>query len=1072
MFWQKVEHNLKLSFLLLLVFTQALVFVAVSAKDDSKLIEVSLVNPIPGQTINAGDFIDWEAYLTNEDAVNFSSVYFTIENPNISYAQNFEANKSTSNTWKASSSWDTSNLPTGYYWLTVQADVYSNDQLENYYSDGQLFLVQGVDYQMAANTAIGANVVFASPTEKQVITEDTFDILVNSNVALSNVAFNIKVWNETEQSVGELLMPNIIASDFGEAFSWGLSLDISSLENGYYIIFVSADLKTNIIDPLASGDSQSITGEVVFSINRPPEISAILGTINSPMPNQNIKAEFLAKTTLNRPLDLTSGEKQVILKISDSNSKPLSQTNLASSDNSGLVYQKTINSAFLGMDGEPLYPDGNYKCEFFVSNDEATNSINTSLGSANIFVDNEPDELELAEQVVLNSPAIGSVISDDSFVVDISTLTPFSALKIQFYQQADPAIASENIDIPLVDGYHWIQTLSLDDSFVDGDYILSLTFYEQGTSALFGALDYQLKLSRQGEKNNIDPDNITIKLLNLESNISGVESPVVLSNFEFSSGDISLAVSKSADNTELGQVALIRASWSTLASLGFYQGDYNDTAYGYLASWDTSDFANGNYNVVAKSNLNSRITSETKLLSIFNTPNGGAEEDNNIIGETEIIEEEMPAIDGELEETELINEPLGQNDNLEVAEVAVQGEIAIYLYDSCLDLGIDNENDCLHFRAMAESLDKRCISQSIFETVACEDYLNRLEVDLECQAESIIEREECQDYLLEKYASNVNCQLADNSACNDVLRNSYLNRLVIAQKNQIAINQFLLPLIGTSVSTQELSDKAESLGLDKETLSIGANIETKVFLAKAQPEAVLEDKDVLTMLGQAVMLLDSDGDFLPDDLESYYGTDKNNPDSDGDAYSDSTEIQNNYNPLGDGALSLERLTLEKVLLGKVPLEQPKSQSEKIDSNLDLTGLENLENRLRLRGQAEANTWLTIYLYSDLPLLMLTKTDESGNWSYDITQTITDGYHQVYVASNDSNGKIIKQSRPVSFLVKNAQAVTADDYFGQVINLEEPKSFLIYYMSAGALLILVILSAVMFWRKNKNRPRRI
>ena len=1063
MFWQKVEHNLKFSFLLFLVFTQALVFVAVSAKDDSKLIEVSLVNPIPGQTINAGDFIDWEAYLANEDAINFSSVYFTVSNQDIFYSQNFEANKSASGTWKASSSWDTSNLPTGYYWLTVQADVYNNGQLENYYSEGQLFLVQGADYQMAANTAISANVVFVSPTEKQVIVEDAFDILVNSNVALSNVVFNIKAWNETEQSVGELLMPNIIASDFGEALSWGLPLDISSLENGYYIIFVSADLETSIIDPLASGDSQAITGEVVFSINRPPAIPAISGTINLPTPNQNIKAEFLAKTTLNRPLNSTIGENKIALKISNGSNQVISQTNLESLNDSGLIYQKTINSASLGTDNQFLYPDGTYHCEFIV---EAT-STSLSLGSVDIFVDNELDELELSEQVVLNSPIISSQILESSFVIDVSTLIPFASVKTQFYQQADPAISTDNITIPLVDGYHWIHTLSLDDSFVDGAYVLSLTFYEQGSGIVIGALDYVLNLARQSEKTFIDPDSIEVKLLNLESNISGAKSPIVLSNFEFSSGDVYLEISKSTDNMDLERVSLIRASWSTLASLGFYQGDYSATPYGYLASWDTSDFANGNYNIVAKSNLNQNIASEVKLVSIFNTPSAGAEEDNNIIDETEIIEEETPAIDGELDETELINEPLGQNDNLEAGEVAVQGEIAINLYDSCLDLGIDNETDCLHFRALAESLDSRCISQSIFETIACEDYLNRLEVDLECQEASIIEREECQDYLLEKYGSNANCQLADNSACNDILRNSYLNRLVIAQKRQIALNQILAELVGTTVSTQELGDKAENLGLDRESLSINSNIETKVFLAQSQAETILEAKDILTTLVQAVMMFDSDGDFLPDDLESYYGTDKNNADSDGDSYSDSTEIQNNYNPLGDGALSLERLTLEKVLLAKVPLEQPKFQSAKVDKNLDLVAVENLQDRVRLSGQAEPNTWLAVYLYSDLPIVMLSKTDASGNWSYDLQQSLSDGYHQVYVAINDSSGKIVSQSRPVSFLVKGAQAVTADNYFDGAVTQTKVTSFQIYYIVAGILLIIIILSALMFWRKNKR-----
>jgi hypothetical protein len=46
--------------------------------------------------------------------------------------------------------------------------------------------------------------------------------------------------------------------------------------------------------------------------------------------------------------------------------------------------------------------------------------------------------------------------------------------------------------------------------------------------------------------------------------------------------------------------------------------------------------------------------------------------------------------------------------------------------------------------------------------------------------------------------------------------------------------------------------------------------------------------------------IDSDNDELLDHLEAEYGTDKNNPDTDGDGYDDSTEISSGYNPTGPG----------------------------------------------------------------------------------------------------------------------------------------------------------------------------
>ena len=50
-------------------------------------------------------------------------------------------------------------------------------------------------------------------------------------------------------------------------------------------------------------------------------------------------------------------------------------------------------------------------------------------------------------------------------------------------------------------------------------------------------------------------------------------------------------------------------------------------------------------------------------------------------------------------------------------------------------------------------------------------------------------------------------------------------------------------------------------------------------------------------------IADTDNDGLDDKLEEALGTDINNPDTDGDGYSDGDEIRSGYNPLGAGALA-------------------------------------------------------------------------------------------------------------------------------------------------------------------------
>lgn len=70
----------------------------------------------------------------------------------------------------------------------------------------------------------------------------------------------------------------------------------------------------------------------------------------------------------------------------------------------------------------------------------------------------------------------------------------------------------------------------------------------------------------------------------------------------------------------------------------------------------------------------------------------------------------------------------------------------------------------------------------------------------------------------------------------------------------------------------------------------------------------ISDNDKLTMgdFNQIIstfrFLTDTDSDGLYDDEEAKYGTDINNPDSDGDEYLDGSEVDNGYNPMGEGML--------------------------------------------------------------------------------------------------------------------------------------------------------------------------
>jgi hypothetical protein len=68
-----------------------------------------------------------------------------------------------------------------------------------------------------------------------------------------------------------------------------------------------------------------------------------------------------------------------------------------------------------------------------------------------------------------------------------------------------------------------------------------------------------------------------------------------------------------------------------------------------------------------------------------------------------------------------------------------------------------------------------------------------------------------------------------------------------------------------------------------------------------EEEIIVEEVYEINLLNYS--FIDSDSDGLSDLAEEFMGTDPNNPDTDGDSYSDYEELINGYNPLGDGLLA-------------------------------------------------------------------------------------------------------------------------------------------------------------------------
>ena len=74
-----------------------------------------------------------------------------------------------------------------------------------------------------------------------------------------------------------------------------------------------------------------------------------------------------------------------------------------------------------------------------------------------------------------------------------------------------------------------------------------------------------------------------------------------------------------------------------------------------------------------------------------------------------------------------------------------------------------------------------------------------------------------------------------------------------------------------------------------------------------RPDATDEPGDIISGPGDSdptgsAAVVDADGDTLTAAEERFYGTDPNNPDTDGDGFSDGDEVRRGFDPLGPGKL--------------------------------------------------------------------------------------------------------------------------------------------------------------------------
>ncbi len=1132
MILDRIQHYLTFLFLFVLILTQALVYVGTKAyfnADDN--LQAVFVEPIIGTEINVGKQVDIQAMLSNGRDNVFSSVYFSVFNIDKNVNLNFEASLKEDGVWLAKSAWDTGLLDSGVYSLIATADIYDEDGVitESYQSVPQQINIVGQLEPAVANiTNSGAR--FISPEPGEVITVNKVNVIFSSEeyITIDYVLFNLQRKDETTDSYGDIEIDVFASiSEIGYEHEFRNLADgdyqvnaivkqsnITGVEStggetteqdavgADPVNFTISTVEDNVIEPIPlevtiispqqdqvitedieeleitiSTEGQS-TGEIIAYIFRDEDLVAgdiketikltevsigqYTGTYNI-VDNGNfyllvyetgaestekarvsfsiaierkvVRTIFLTSPTESSLIELDSFQAKLntdfeassfIVEFINLEESAISTGALPITLTDGIIWNKTI---LLGTE----FIDGDYQLIATAIDQETKEEIEAIFYLSLAREDEEPIDYD---GVILDLKSPGTNLAGLVNLEASSNIKPRGVYFFLVHSDRSEVLrlkaTSQALDDVADNIYLNTAVLNTND-INNGNYIIYAGILEN-SNLLAKSEDIAVTIFNEPR----EAKDVGLKLYD---KYTGEQGKI---NLYFTSNqDLDKKLLKIDSLTS----SVSDVSWDTLEGLDIKKADNLESPYAYMVQGDI--VKDGDYRL--------------KIVYV--------DEADFVLASSNIIEltirgrEAVGVVDlspSEEEEEEDVAPPppgtfTGKSTGLELD-----------LYTSCWEVDISDAN-CTHFLAtIKDTLDERCLEQAIFDEASCEDYLNKVDIDLECQENNIIDKEQCKDYLLEKYGANVDCRLDDLQICGDILRNKYLNRLVTEQRKRQSVATVVAPLIGQVVTVADLSNKFTTQGVAADILPLIPTADIKVLVVKSQEEVILEEEDRLTVINKAVLIIDTDADGLSDDLEEYYGTDPNNPDSDGDTYNDGTEVKNNYNPLGPGQLEVKRTPIDKAILAGLALEQPKVTPDNIDRELAIEKVIGIEEKVRLDGKAEADTWLTIYLYSDLPLVMVTKTDASGNWSYTINKSLVDGHHRAYVTINDDTGKIVKQSAPLSFLVKEARAVSADEYFDETITQSTTQSLMLYYIIGAVILIIFSLIIILLIHRRNTR----
>lgn len=397
----------------------------------------------------------------------------------------------------------------------------------------------------------------------------------------------------------------------------------------------------------------------------------------------------------------------------------------------------------------------------------------------------------------------------------------------------------------------------------------------------------------------------------------------------------------------------------------------------------------------------------------------------------------------------------------------------------CLSKNILKQVDCARYLASRESanfrqtvvdrqLASQCVVSGINSVGECTRFYIETQGSGDCRAHGYQVKSTCAKYLLDTFGQDAICQGMTSDSCFQYLFNGVLGSYNSAENLKRA-NEQAVRLEGKTIninntsSNMAINTRVSMLGVDDKKEVTGENIDSFVSslplsknnrpynISLLSTESSAESRTI-----RSAIIFDENADGIPDDIEAIL-------DARQMAVARTINELKKHEDIGDLPPTLV------AMIARTKIEEPQffgSSSKEL--RVDKINQGKKERSLEFSGKARPGEVVNIFIYSAMPIIMTVKADSAGNWHYELDKSLVDGQHEAYVVIHNKEGRVIEKSSPLSFFVKEAKAVTKDEFVKlDTVKYQQskPNVFLGWYLMASLILLVLSLAGVYFYRKN-------